>query len=77
LKIEVHFFGPIRRPSDKQKICIEINNSASVSDLLYTLGFKDKETQRVAVVIEGKRKKLTDKLNPNDLVRLVLLAGGG
>ena len=56
---------------------VEAPDDTDVKELLESLGYQPDDLRRVAVVIEGKKVKLSQKLKYGDEVRFVLLAGGG
>lgn len=75
--VKLSFFGPIRKPWPESTRQIEIDEDIQIGELLASLGYQANDLRRVAVVINGRRKKLSYALRPGDDVRLVLLAGGG
>ena len=77
MKVKASFFGPIRRPWPEQSREVEVENGSDVQTLLESLGYQSEDLRRVAVVIGGKKVKLSQKLSDGDEVRFVLLAGGG
>jgi sulfur carrier protein ThiS len=77
MKIEMSFYGPIRRPWPETTRQLEVAVGASVEDLLADLGYEPEDLKRVAVVVNGRRRKLGTRLAEGDDVRFALLAGGG
>lgn len=77
MKVNASFFGPIRRPWPEQSREVEVEDDTDVQTLLESLGYQAEDLRRVAVVIGGKKVKLSHKLQDGDEVRFVLLAGGG
>lgn len=78
MNISVSFFGPIRRPWPENTRELEVEASTSIEALLRSLGYEEDDLRRVAVVVNGRRKKKLDtELQQGDDVRCVLLAGGG
>ena len=77
MKIKASFFGPIKRPWPEQSREVEVADDTDVQALLESLGYQAEDLRRVAMVIGGKKVKLTHKLKDGDEVRFVLLAGGG
>ena len=77
MKVKANFFGPIRRPWPEQSREVEVQAGADVKSLLESLGYRPEDMRRVAIVIKGKKVKLSHLLKEGDDVRFVLLAGGG
>ena len=77
MKVKASFFGPIRRPWPEQSREVEVQENTDVQALLESLGYQPEDLRRVAMVIQGKKVKLSQKLKDGDEVRFVLLAGGG
>ncbi len=77
MKLTVSFFGPIRRPWPESTRELQVEQGATVEDLLGTLGYRVEDMRRVATVVNGKRKSLATELRDGDDLRFVLLAGGG
>jgi molybdopterin converting factor small subunit len=77
MKVKASFFGPIRRPWPEQSREVEVEDGTDVQALLESLGYQVEDLRRVAVVIRGKKVRLSHKLEDGDEVRFVLLAGGG
>ena len=77
MRVKASFFGPIRRPWPEQSREVEVEENTDVQALLESLGYQTEDLRRVAMVIKGKKVKLSQKLNDGDEVRFVLLAGGG
>jgi sulfur carrier protein ThiS len=77
MRVKASFFGPIRRPWPEQNREVEVQEDTDVQALLESLGYQADDLRRVAVVIRGKKVKLSQKLHDGDEVRFVLLAGGG
>jgi len=77
MKIKTSFFGPVRRPWPEQSRELEIPDGSSLESMLGSLGYRPEDLKRVAIVVNGKRRKLSFELSPDDDVRVVLLAGGG
>jgi sulfur carrier protein ThiS len=77
MKIIASFFGPIKRPWPEQSREMEVADDTDVQALLESLGYQAEDLRRVAMVIGGRKVKLTHKLEDGDEVRFVLLAGGG
>jgi sulfur carrier protein ThiS len=77
MKVKASFFGPIRRPWPEQSREVEVEDNTDVQALLESLGYQAEDLRRVAVVIRGKKVRLSHKLEDGDEVRFVLLAGGG
>jgi len=77
MKVKASFFGPIRRPWPEQSREVEVEENTDVQALLESLGYQAEDLRRVAVVIAGKKVRLSQKLEDGDEVRFVLLAGGG
>jgi len=75
--VSVSFFGPIRKPWTESTRQVEVPEDIEVGNLLASLGYQAGDLRRVAVVINGRRRKLSYALRADDDVRLVLLAGGG
>jgi sulfur carrier protein ThiS len=77
MKVTASFFGPIKRPWPEQSREVEVDENTDVQRLLESLGYSPEELRRVAIVIKGKKVKLSHELKDGDDVRFVLLAGGG
>jgi sulfur carrier protein ThiS len=77
MKVKASFFGPIRRPWPEQSRELEVADGTDVQTLLESLGYQAEDLRRVAVVIRGKKVRLSQILEDGDEVRFVLLAGGG
>lgn len=77
MKVKASFFGPIRRPWPEQSREVEVEDATDVQTLLESLGYSPEDLRRVAIVIGGKKVKLSHTLKEGDDVRFVLLAGGG
>jgi len=77
MKVKANFFGPIRRPWPEQSREVEVQDGSDVKALLESLGYRPEDMRRVAIVIKGKKVKLSHPLKDGDDVRFVLLAGGG
>jgi sulfur carrier protein ThiS len=77
MRVKANFFGPIRRPWPEQSREVEVGENTDVRTLLESLGYQAEDLRRVAVVIKGKKVKLSHELQDGDDVRFVLLAGGG
>jgi sulfur carrier protein ThiS len=77
MKVTASFFGPIKRPWPEQSREVEVEQNTDVQALLKSLGYSPEDLRRVAIVIGGKKVKLSHKLSDGDDVRFVLLAGGG
>lgn len=77
MKVKASFFGPIRRPWPEQSREVDVKDGTDVQALLESLGYQAEDLRRVAVVIDGKKVKLSHKLADGVEVRFVLLAGGG
>jgi sulfur carrier protein ThiS len=77
MKVIASFFGPIKRPWPEQSREVEVKEDTDVQALLESLGYQAEDLRRVAVVIRGKKVRLSHKLEDGDEVRFVLLAGGG
>jgi len=77
MKLTVSFFGPISRPWPESTRELQVEQGATVEDLLVTLGYRVEDMRRVATVVNGKRKSLATELRDGDDLRFVLLAGGG
>ena len=77
MKVKASFFGPIKRPWPEQSREVEVEENTDVQALLESLGYQADDLRRVAVVIGGKKVRLSHKLSDGDEVRFVLLAGGG
>ena len=77
MKVKISFFGPVRRPWPEQSRELDIPEGSDLQALLGSLGYCSDDLRRVAVVVSGKKRNLTYELNPDDDVRVVLLAGGG
>jgi sulfur carrier protein ThiS len=77
MKVKASFFGPIRRPWPEQSRELGVPEETDVRALLESLGYRAEDLRRVAVVIRGKKVKLSRKLSDGEEVRFVLLAGGG
>jgi sulfur carrier protein ThiS len=77
MKVKASFFGPIRRPWPEQSREVEVEDDTDVQALLESLGYQAEDLRRVAVVIRGKKVRLSHILEDGDEVRFVLLAGGG
>lgn len=77
MRVKANFFGPIRRPWPEQSREVEVQNGSDVKALLESLGYRPEDMRRVAIVIKGKKVKLSQPLQDGDDVRFVLLAGGG
>lgn len=77
MKVKASFFGPIKRPWPEQSREVEIDDGTDVQALLESLGYQAEDLRRVAIVIKGKKVKLSQELKDGDDVRFVLLAGGG
>ena len=56
---------------------MEIAGDVQIGQLLASLGYRADDLRRVAMVVNGRRRKASYTLRPGDDVRLVLLAGGG
>jgi sulfur carrier protein ThiS len=77
MKVKANFFGPIRRPWPEQSREVDVHDGTDVKALLESLGYRPEDMRRVAIVIKGKKVKLSHLLQDGDDIRFVLLAGGG
>lgn len=77
MKVKTSFFGPVRRPWPEQSREVEVPEGSDLGSLLGSLGYRPEDLKRVAVVVNGKRRRLSFELSQGDDVRVVLLAGGG
>ena len=77
MKVIASFYGPIKRPWPEQSREIEVPDGADVRALLESLGYVPEDMRRVAMVIDGKKVRLSTQIQPGDDIRFVLLAGGG
>ena len=77
MKVMASFYGPIRRPWPETSREVELPEDADVGALLASLGYEPEDAKRVAVVVNGRRRKLVTPLAEGDDVRFAVLAGGG
>ncbi len=77
MKLKVSFFGPIKRPWPESTRELEVEEGLTIQALLESLGYEAEHMRRVAMVVNGKKEKLSAPLSPGDDVRFVLLACGG
>ncbi len=77
MKVKASFYGPIKRPWPEQSREVEVPDGADVRALLESLGYVPEDMRRVAMVIGGKKVRLSTQIQPGDDIRFVLLAGGG
>ena len=77
MQLTVSFFGPIKRPWPEASRDLDIEPGTTLEGLLADLGYSAEDMRRVAMVVNGKKQKLSLALTEGDDVRFVLLAGGG
>lgn len=77
MNLKVSFFGPIKRPWPESTRELEVDEGITIQALLESLGYEAEHMRRVAMVLNGKKEKLSTPLSAGDDVRFVLLAGGG
>lgn len=77
IKLNVSFFGPIKRPWPESTRELEVDPGTTIERLLDSLGYQVSDMRRVATVVNGKKRTPSTELQQGDDVRFVLLAGGG
>jgi len=77
VKVSVSFFGPIKKPWPETTRVIELDEHTNLQSMLEALGYTPEDLSRVALVVNGKRVAPKQQLHDQDVVRVVLLAGGG
>jgi molybdopterin converting factor small subunit len=77
MRVQVQFFGPIRRPWAESEGEVELAGGATLRELLRELGYGVHELRYIEVMVNGERGRPGDPLRDGDRVSLRLLIGGG
>jgi len=76
-KIQVTFQGALRCPFEGRRAALDLEQEATVDDLLTQCGFAAHEKLRITVLINGVNSSRDRLLVEGDEVALAIMLGGG
>ena len=81
MNVSVNFFGVQRKIVQQDKICLELGNEASVSDLLQHIRTSypglSLDEHSIMVTVNNRVSSLDQNLNLNDNISIISHLGGG
>lgn len=77
LPIQVHFVGPIRRPSPEREIRVMPEQAHTVKALLIHLGYRLDEMPAMVVLVNGVTSQMDQSLQGGERVEILVAIGGG
>lgn len=75
--LEIHFIGPVRRPGPERQLEVDPSELGTVSDLLRSLGYEEREMAVLAVISDGERLHHAASLDGVTRVEILVAIGGG
>ena len=76
MKVQVRFFGPVRKPTSGTGP-VDLPEGATVAELLARLGYNEEEARHLLVSHRGSRLGPETQLRPGMTVDLSMRLGGG
>lgn len=77
MKVTVSYLGPVKRAVAAQSHEQELAEPTAVQDLLFQLGYNEREQRFLIVSVNGTRVEGSTIVNDGDAVVVSLLLGGG
>lgn len=77
MRVKIEMFGGLKNPHGKNRFTEELEDSATVMDLLKKIGYKKSETRFLLVYRKKKKIDLEDSLKDGDSIKILVPFGGG
>ena len=75
--VSVHFVGPVRRPGPSRTLAVDASELSTVGELLTELGYSDEEQRSLQPRVDGKRARVSTRLEGVQIVEILIAIGGG